>query len=115
MFVHQAGQHQGLAFKGRNALVDILLAEALLAHLSDGQEPLAKLRILCLVDRAKAALPALFEDSIALPQHFPWLKLFCCLSCPDRCFVQLVKRFAAGKAELCLHWIGRATIWTKDR
>ena len=67
--MRKAGKQKCLAFEGAGSLDDLLWVQAALAHLLDGNQPVAELGIRRLIDGTEAALAYLIDDAIALDEH----------------------------------------------
>src|SRR5579859_3323601 len=70
--MHHSTQQKRFTFKGLGGLFNFLGIQPLLAHFLDGYESIAKFAVLGLVDSAKASLPQLAQNTIALPQKRSW-------------------------------------------
>src|SRR5713226_1561979 len=109
----QARQQVGLAFEGQGGLDKFLWAQAILAHLLDGQQSIAKLDVRRLIDGSKAPVAYATEDAIALLEDV-LLDKQPGQGVAGAAMSGFVQRASTGRAKHRLRSIGRATRITKE-
>src|SRR5579875_1238287 len=103
--VRQAGQQHGLAIESGSSLGKLLGAEIILAHLLNGDEPVAELEIGGFIDGPKTTLADLLQDTIALLEQMVGDEQ----SSTRRGMLAALpaQELPASKAKRCLRTIGR--------
>src|SRR5260370_23169175 len=112
--MRQAGQQQGFAGEGVGGFDKFLLAQAALAHLLDGNQPVARFEIDSLVDGAETTPANLANDTIALVEYLIVDQQSCQRTGPWRSY-RILHGLTAAEAELCLCRVYCAAVTTVQR